>query len=91
MHYRIESVEPLPNAHLLVHFLNGTVKIYDFNKLIKSWDVFAPLSNPFLFNHVQVSHGGYGVEWNDELDMSCNDLWFDGVEVEEEEQKVTVG
>lgn len=80
MHYRIDSVQPLPDSRLLVRFMNGVVKEYDFKPLIKSWDVFTPLADNSLFKQVRVSHGGYGVEWNDELDLSCNDLWFDGVE-----------
>ena len=82
MHHRIVSVQPLPDARLQVTFIDGTVKYFDFNPLIKSWDVFAPLADQYLFEQGRVSHGGYGVEWNDDLDLSCDDLWFDGIERE---------
>lgn len=82
MHHRIASVTPLSDSRLKVTFVDGTVKDFDFTPLIKSWDVFAPLADRYLFEQVRVSHGGYGVEWNDGLDLSCDDLWFDGVERE---------
>ncbi len=91
MHHRIKSVEPLSGMSLLVEFRAGTVKGCSFVPYLDRWGTLRPLLDPKLFNRVQVSHGGYGVEWNDELDLSCNDLWFDGVEVEEEEQKVVAG
>lgn len=28
-----------------------------------------------------VGQGGYGIVWNDELDLSCDELWENGVEV----------
>ncbi len=80
MHHRIASVTPLPDFRLKVTFIDGSVKDFDFTPLFKSWDVFAPLSDRYLFEQVRVSHGGYGVEWNDDLDLSCDDLWFDGME-----------
>ncbi|MBQ4463666.1 MAG: DUF2442 domain-containing protein, partial [Eubacterium sp.] len=30
---------------------------------------------PGLFNQVKVDSGGYGVSWNDQIDLECNDLW----------------
>ena len=34
------------------------------------------------YNVVQVDVGGYGVVWNDELDLSCDELWDHGIEVQ---------
>lgn len=35
--------------------------------------------NQGMFYDVQVDTGGYGVVWDDELDLSCNELWERGV------------
>ena len=70
MFYRIHSVNPLPNKHLLVCFLDNTVKQYDMEPLIRSIPAFQIL--------VRVDAGGYGVTWNDNLDLSCNELWEKG-------------
>ena len=33
-----------------------------------------------LFEQVKVDDGGYGVSWNDEIDLSCDELWENGYE-----------
>lgn len=33
---------------------------------------------PELFASVKVDEGGYGVIWNDELDLSCDELYTNG-------------
>ena len=43
--------------------------------LIRSIPAFQILEEPVLFNQVRVDAGGYGVTWNDNLDLSCNELW----------------
>ena len=37
---------------------------------------------PELFYDVQVDTGGYGIVWNDELDLACDELFANGVRVE---------
>ncbi|MFQ8735679.1 DUF2442 domain-containing protein [Bilophila wadsworthia] len=78
MFYRIHSVNPLPNKHLLVCFWDNTVKQYNMEPLIRSIPAFQILEEPVLFNQVRVDAGGYGVTWNDNLDLSCNELWEKG-------------
>lgn len=34
-----------------------------------------------LFSCVAVDVGGYGIVWNDELDLSCDELWENGTVV----------
>ena len=40
------------------------------------------LKSPELFFEVQVDAGGYGVVWNDELDLSCDELFENGQRIE---------
>ncbi|NCC35629.1 MAG: DUF2442 domain-containing protein, partial [Chloroflexia bacterium] len=46
-----------------------------------------------FFNAVTVDPGGYGISWNDEMDVSEDELWQRGVAVEgssvEDEERVT--
>ena len=35
-----------------------------------------------MFYDVQVDQGGYGVSWNDDIDLSCDELFFEGKTVE---------
>ena len=34
--------------------------------------------NRDLFNSVSVDSGGYGISWNDDVDISCDELWENG-------------
>jgi len=33
-----------------------------------------------LFRNVKVDAGGYGISWNDDLDLAAEDIWLDGIE-----------
>ena len=41
--------------------------------------MFEPLKySPELYSSVEVDTGGYGVIWNDEIDIACDELFFNG-------------
>lgn len=76
MFHKIKSVKPLKNYLLEVIFQDNTKKYYDINKLFTKWPIFKDLINiDGLFEQVKVDIGGYGISWNDEIDLSCNELW----------------
>lgn len=76
MFYKIKSVAPLPNFRLSVQFENGVQCEYNMQPAFARWPAFRSLQEvPQLFEQVRVDPGGYGVSWNDELDLSCNELW----------------
>ena len=31
-----------------------------------------------LFDRVRVDTGGYGISWNDDIDLSCDELYWNG-------------
>ena len=81
MFYKIKTVEPLDNFILYVTFENDVKKYYDLKLLFDKWQDFKELqNNKKLFSNVKVDNGGYGVSWNEELDLSCNELWENGKE-----------
>ena len=77
---RINYLEALPNYRLFLIFDNGEIKIYSLSERLES-PAFAPLKDEALFNTARLANGGYGVIWNDELDLSEYELWEKGVEV----------
>ncbi len=80
MFYRVKEVKPLSDLILLVTFENTTVKKYDVKSLLQKFEAFRVFTtSPELFNLVKVDQGGYGIVWNDELDISCNELWNNGI------------
>lgn len=77
MFYKIASVKALPDFMLEITFTNQEVKYYDLKPLFQKWPAFENLKNTLgLFEQVKVDAGGYGIFWNDEIDLSCNELYF---------------
>ena len=72
----------MPDYQLCVQFSEGVTKIYDVKPLFAKWPVFKKLEEETeLFYNVVVDKGGYGVIWNDDLDLSCNELFFNGKKI----------
>ena len=83
MFHKIKNVSPLPGFKLSVQSCEGVTKLYDVKPLFERLPVFADLEkHPEIFSGVSVDVGGYGVVWNDELDLSCDELWEHGVSVD---------
>ena len=75
MFHKIKNVTPLKDFELSIQFAEGITKIYYMKKLIENNKIFADLKNINLFNSVEVDIGGYGVIWNDDIDISCDELF----------------
>ena len=72
----------MPDYQLCVQFSEGMTKIYDVKPLFAKWPVFKRLEEETeLFYNVVVDKGGYGVVWNDDLDLSCNELYNNGKKI----------
>jgi hypothetical protein len=80
---KVRSVLPQNNKRILVTFENGVQKLYDCKPLLET-EVFSPLREDLLFRLVQADAGGYGISWNDELDLSESELWENGQLAEHE-------
>ncbi|MDR3149532.1 MAG: DUF2442 domain-containing protein [Oscillospiraceae bacterium] len=80
MFYKVKDVQALPNYLLYVKFENGEDKHYNVARLFDKWNAFASLLNDeLLFRQVKIDLGGYGVSWNDDIDLSCDELYHNGV------------
>jgi hypothetical protein len=71
---RIQDVRSLEEQRLLVKFTNGVEKIYDCKPLMHL-AAFQILKNEAFFKSVKVDSGGFGISWNDEVDLSEYELW----------------
>lgn len=81
MTHKIKSVYPLENYVILAVFRNGIEKKYDMRCLFPVFPQFKDFENvPGLFERVKVDAGGYGISWNDDLDLDAEDIWENGVE-----------
>lgn len=72
----------MPDYQLSVRFCEGLTKKYDIRPLFDKIPVFTALKNEEVFYGVSVGVGGYGIVWNDKLDLSCDELWENGVTVQ---------
>lgn len=83
MFHKIKNISALPEYKLSVQFSEGVTKIYDVKPLFDRIPLFRELkSHPEVFAAVSVDVGGYGIVWNDDLDLSCDELWENGVQVD---------
>ncbi len=83
MFHKVKEVSPLPGYKISVRFAEGVTKIYEVAPLFEKYNLFMPLKgNDRLFSLVMVDTGGYGVVWNDDMDISCDELWENGTETD---------
>ena len=79
MFHKVKSVNPLPDFVLSVQFSEGITKTYDVKMLFERWPAFEKFkAQPGYFDKVQVDLGGYGIIWDDYLDLSCDELFENG-------------
>ena len=83
MFHKVKNVAPLADFKLSIQFSEGVTKLYDLKPLFEKLTAFQYLkNNPAEFECVSVDAGGYGIVWNDDLDLSCDELWENGMVVE---------
>lgn len=75
----IEKVRPLDGFILEAVFTGGEIRQYDCQLLIDEIPAFSAMAqDPEIFSHPQVACGGYGVVWNDDLDVASEEIWDNG-------------
>lgn len=82
---RIKYVEPLKDYRLFIIFENGTIKIYPMKSLLKEYP-FTQLKDEALFFQVHKEEHGYGIIWNDTIDLSEYEVWQNGIPIGSIEQ-----
>lgn len=83
MLHTVKSVTALKDLKLSVQFSEGVTKIYNVAPLMIKIPAFKRFEqHPEMIEDVAVDVGGYGVVWDDEIDLSCDELWENGVIVE---------
>lgn len=78
MFFKIKDIEILQDFLIKSNFENAVVKYYDFKPLFKRYDVFKPLQDSAFFSQAVVDCGGYGIKWNDDIDIDASEIWYNG-------------
>lgn len=83
MFHKIKKVTPKENLIIEVEFENAVKKMYDVRQVMEKWEVFKALENGEIFKKVVVDVGGYGISWDESIDLSCEEIWENGKIIEE--------
>lgn len=72
---KIKSIKVNSDSYSIsVLFDNGVTKNINFKEKLKE-DFYIDLQNKLLFEQAKVDAGGYGISWNDDIDISEYELW----------------
>ncbi len=81
MFHKVRTVTAIKDYKLIVEFCEGVTKEYDVKPWFLRQPVFEQLKHNNLFNKVKVDLGGYGISWNDDIDLGCDELFYKGITV----------
>lgn len=75
---KARKVYPLDGMTIGVLFEGGIFKKYDLEPLTKKWPVFEALRYRKLFEQARIEAGGYGIVWNEDIDIAAEEIFFNG-------------
>lgn len=85
MSHKIKEIRAKENLFIAATFFDGTVKEYDVKNLFPLFPQLKKLeSDKVLFKNIKVDAGGYGISWDDELDLDAETIWEEGQTLEEQ-------
>lgn len=68
MFHKIDMAEVIDTHMIKVKFKDGSIKTYDAMDIAKNMD-------KDIFQNVHVDTGGYGLVWDDDTDVWCNEVY----------------
>lgn len=81
--HKIKSIGFIKKYVLIAQFESGVFKTYNLEILAQNVSIFQKLlENEDLLKNVHVAGSGFGIIWNDDFDLSCNELWENGNPIE---------
>ncbi len=78
MHRIITKIELKENLIIEAVFADGEIISFDVKAMFEKYPVFRALEDEALFKNVKVDGVGYGVSWNDQLDLSSDGIYLRG-------------
>jgi hypothetical protein len=76
----IKSAKAIDERTMLVEFSDNEIRKYDITPLLNR-KIFEPLKNPVFFRNFRVDTGGYGIIWNEDIDISEYELRIHGIPI----------
>lgn len=81
---KIISAQVIGDRTLSIEFSDSEFKKYDISNLLNK-PMFTPLKNPNFFKNFRIEAGGYGLVWNEDIDISEYELWKNGINLKDNE------
>ena len=81
MHRIITKIKTLDDLKFEATFVDGEVVLFDVKTLFERYPVFHQLEDKELFNSLKIDGIGYGISWNDDLDLSSDGVYVRGVHI----------
>lgn len=78
MHRIITKIEPKEDLIIIATFADGEIVSFDVKIMFEKHSVFHALEDKELFNSVKIDGVGYGISWNDDLDLSSDGIYLRG-------------
>ena len=81
MFHKVRTVTAIEDFKLIVEFCEGITKEYDVKLWFERQPIFINLKKNNLFDKVNVDFGGIGICWNSEIDLECDELYYNGITI----------
>ncbi|MCD8307482.1 MAG: DUF2442 domain-containing protein [Clostridia bacterium] len=78
MFHLIKNAYPVSGHSLIACFADGTSRTYDIRDIAESHPDFRTLEDSSLFYSLRAGLGGYGVIWDNDVDLSSEEIYFNG-------------
>lgn len=78
MSHKIKSIKTKDGLILEAVFLDGTVREYDVANMFALYPLMEKLEDRSCFDRARIDVGGYGISWDDELDLDAETIWEEG-------------
>lgn len=93
MHRIITKVEAQKNLLLIATFADGEIVCFDVKTMFEKHPVFKRLEDESLFNKVEIDGIGYGICWDDDLDLSADGIYLRGEHIgkSDPDQRIILG
>ena len=79
----IRTVSVVAPFRLRAVFVDGTEKEYDLRRWEHRPEFSLLFRHPALQSAVRVEPGGYGISWNDNIDLSAEEIYGNGINVDD--------
>lgn len=86
----ITNIQTLDNLEFEATFADGEVVLFDVKTLFNKFPQFKALENNNLFSSLKIDGHGYGVSWNDDLDLASGGIYSRGKHVRKVDPNIKI-